>query len=346
MKTCIFCGNKPNRKTKEHVIPRWLIAITGDPKRITQLGKSKDSLRKYPWQKFTFPACDDCNSEFANLESLAKVAVVKILNKENINSEQINTLLDWLDKVRIGLWLGHLLLDNDKDFEPNFHIKQRLGVSDRMVSIHYADHKDLGIQYSCTEFPAFRFSPSCFVLFINNVAFFNFSMEFAFSRRLGFPFPEKTLCVPNEKLIAIDNFKKGLERVMTPIVRTPTLKNSIRLYQSILNPKIGFIPEKFKTKYYDDNTVNGKSLIYVENDFTQEKEFIEDELIIGTPIEQKGPSLKNKITIQALEHQILCLDQLCPSFELLDKKERALRNKIYRMQIKVNKTHINKLKKR
>ena len=37
-KRCIFCGKVPETKTKEHVIPQWLINMTGDPKRNLHLG--------------------------------------------------------------------------------------------------------------------------------------------------------------------------------------------------------------------------------------------------------------------------------------------------------------------
>ena len=30
-KVCIFCGNPPSGKNKEHVIPQWLIRATGKP---------------------------------------------------------------------------------------------------------------------------------------------------------------------------------------------------------------------------------------------------------------------------------------------------------------------------
>jgi hypothetical protein len=84
MKTCIFCGKKPDKKTKEHVIPRWLIEITGDPNRTTLIGKYKDTLRKFPWQNFTFPACNKCNQEFAELEGKAKIVVINLLDKRQI----------------------------------------------------------------------------------------------------------------------------------------------------------------------------------------------------------------------------------------------------------------------
>ncbi|WP_405296663.1 hypothetical protein [Algibacter sp. Ld11] len=346
MKTCIFCGKKPDKKTKEHVIPRWLIEMTGEPNRTTFIGKYKDTLRKFPWQNFTFPACNKCNQEFAELEGKAKLVFINLLDKKKIATEQINILLDWLDKVRIGLWLGYLMLDKAIGFKPNFHIKQRLGVSDRMVSIHYLNDSALGIGYSCTEFPAFKISPSCFILTINNISLFNFSMEFALSRRMGFPFPEKKLVVPNETMVRIDEFKKGNERIMNPIIRKPILKDSIRLYQSIQKPVSGIIPIEYRGKYYNDYMDNNVSHIYCENDFTKEYGFLEDILDVGKPVETKRSLTLKKLTIQTLEYQIFCLSELQPSFELLDKKEISLRNKFYRKQIQINQSYIKKIKQK
>jgi len=345
MKTCIFCGNKPESKTKEHVIPRWLIEMTGDPNRITLLGKYRDTLRKYPWKNFTFPACDKCNSEYAKLESKVKVVVLKLLGKEKTTEIELNDFLDWLDKVRVGLWLGHIQLDKQDDLTPNFHIKQRLGVSDRMVSIYYLDDSSLGIGYTGTEFPAFRTSPSCFTLFINNIAFFNLSKEFAFARRLGFPFPNKTLFVPNESRLQVDQFKEGTERIMFPIIRKPLLPNSIRIYQAIIKYEGEGNIKEFETEYVERHFQNGKSNIYFENDFTKENGFIDGSLNIGKTIDFKRTLLQNKMAIQTLEFQNYCLEELCPSTELLDKAEQRERRKFYKENIDFNKHYIKRLKK-
>jgi hypothetical protein len=37
-------------------------------------------------------------------------------------------LLDWLDKVRVGLWLGYNMLHKE-EFAPKFRIDQRIGIS-------------------------------------------------------------------------------------------------------------------------------------------------------------------------------------------------------------------------
>ena len=58
-KFCVFCGCHPQGKTKEHIIPKWLIELTGDPGRKAYFGFSKNfdadpKHRKYAFDQFTF----------------------------------------------------------------------------------------------------------------------------------------------------------------------------------------------------------------------------------------------------------------------------------------------------
>ena len=112
-KFCIFCGLLPVDKNKEHVIPRWLIELTGDPNRMArfgfQIGEDESiKFREFRFSKFTFPACTECNSIHSVLETAAGRIVGQILNDEPVSGDNLSTLLDWLDKVRVGLWLGFL----------------------------------------------------------------------------------------------------------------------------------------------------------------------------------------------------------------------------------------------
>lgn len=81
--TCIFCGEPPDNKTKEHVIPKWLIELTGDPKRIWKLGvrygeeDKRKRERKFAADQFQFPACEACNSAYSELEGRAKSYMTK-----------------------------------------------------------------------------------------------------------------------------------------------------------------------------------------------------------------------------------------------------------------------------
>lgn len=345
MKTCIFCGNPPKDKTKEHVIPKWLIEMTGDPNRITLLGKYKDLLRKFPWKNFTFPACDSCNFEYSRLEARTKIVVLKLTQKEGLNEEEINDFLDWLDKVRIGLWLGHILLNKWYDFEPNFHIKQRIASSDRMFSLQYIDDKNLGIVYTGTEFPTFNTSPSCFTLTINNVVIFNASKEFLFARRLGLPYPNKTQFYPGDKRLLIDKMLPGTERIMLPLIRKPFFSKSIRIFQPISKTLEDPLPKELKTDYFHSIIENERGQIFVEDDTKNKSYFLNDKLNISKLPDYNRNVLFAKIAIQTLEFQNYTIETMCPSMELLDKEEQRIRKKFYTDIVKHNLPYIERLKK-
>src|SRR5215471_15053200 len=109
-KFCLFCGERPEGKSKEHVLPRWLIELTGEPTRIANFGLdlSQDvevaAPRQYAFSQFQFPACAVCNGIFSKLEDNAKKVISKIFVSERLVAQDISDLLDWLDKVRVGLW--------------------------------------------------------------------------------------------------------------------------------------------------------------------------------------------------------------------------------------------------
>ncbi|MFK8055450.1 MAG: hypothetical protein AB8F78_04935 [Saprospiraceae bacterium] len=77
-KICIFCGNAPESKNKEHVIPKWLIKMTGKPNRVVTIGKKDGKEIKFPWMKYVFPSCEKCNSDFAKIEAKVKGIIDKL----------------------------------------------------------------------------------------------------------------------------------------------------------------------------------------------------------------------------------------------------------------------------
>jgi len=87
-KFCVFCGKRPEGKNKEHVLPRWLLELTGDPTRPANFGLDLSAgseypkLRQYAFSQFQFPACENCNQIYSALEGSAKVIVLKLLADE------------------------------------------------------------------------------------------------------------------------------------------------------------------------------------------------------------------------------------------------------------------------
>ena len=125
-KTCVFCGKPPESKTKEHVIPQWLIERRGDPKRTWNLGvcyAEKDEAkreRRFAANQFHFPACDVCNNAYSDLEGNgAKGSITNLGAADHLKAKEWNDLLDWFDKVRVGLWLGMRLLSSFFSLPPN-----------------------------------------------------------------------------------------------------------------------------------------------------------------------------------------------------------------------------------
>ena len=200
-KFCVFCGNEPVGKNKEHVIPEWLIKMTGELSRSAIFGFNKNfenrfKNREFAFGQFTFPACRGCNAKYADFESDVKTILLKILNGIEIRSEELSLFMDWLDKVRVGLWLGMKQLDDSNDnsvmVEPKFHIDSRIGQYDRMLIVEKSDGQKLKLNFSGVDTLSFALTPSAFTLIVNNFYFTNISYMFFLSRRLGFPFPEKT----------------------------------------------------------------------------------------------------------------------------------------------------------
>lgn len=192
-KLCVFCGSKVISKTKEHVIPQWLMQMTGDPKRNVSFQvflPHDQGSRRFSFDSFQFPACDFCNNDFAKLERRAKTVVEKLLSRAGIAGNEWTTLLDWLDKVRIGIWLGTRSLDkNYVAVEPLFHIADRIGTKDRSLIIATA-RRGQRLSFFGGNSLTFRFMPSCFGLLINDIGLVNVSHEFLLSRRMGFPYAE------------------------------------------------------------------------------------------------------------------------------------------------------------
>lgn len=251
----MFCGEKPESKNKEHIIPRWLIEMTGDPNRYINLGidtrhmqKTGESKpRSFSFKSFQFPACEKCNSEFSSLEGVVKNYFERLFDNDYFNNTELDVLLDWFDKVRIGLWLGSITLDKFTDFiNPKFHIKKRISQKDRCLFIYEMEKSDWrGVQFIGYNSPGFQFVPSCFSLRVNNLYFFNFSYDFLFSKNIGFPYPK----IFKNNVIDTRFFEleleEGTKRIIQPLIPNKFIRASTYIYQPII-PK-----EIFGTKLED-----------------------------------------------------------------------------------------------
>ena len=267
-KFCIFCGKIPEGKTKEHVLPQWLIELTGDPKRKVILSIIKG--KRYSYSSFSFPSCEKCNQEFSDFEDENRVIVTKMLNSEKISAAELNLLFNWLDKVRVGLWLAYFYLHgNVAGINPNYHIKKRIGLYDRVLVICKTTDEIRGLSAIGCETLSFFYTPSCFSLHINNLLFLNISYNFLFSRRVGFPYPEESYWIDVDKLAT--NFASGKERVIYPLLKQPIWLKGTEIYQPMFSPASlgGKSMADFDTPYVrslSSNWSQGVGKVLIEED--------------------------------------------------------------------------------
>jgi len=260
-KTCVFCGNKPRGKTKEHVIPLWLIEFTGESGRKVALGWNKEFFgkelvaREFAFDQLVFPACGECNTRYSNIEAAAKRVVMAILNGREIEAFQASEFMDWLDKIRIGLWLGFMQLDNNYwSIDPNFHIDGRVGQHDRMVIVGRTDAKHNRLNFNGIDCLSFALTPSVFAMTINSYCFINISYQFLFARRIGFPYPSESQLTPDGRLYSVIN--PGIGRIVRPLIRKPIRPHRTILYQPMF--KGGLVEPA--VEYYDMPYVRRASL--------------------------------------------------------------------------------------
>lgn len=207
---CVFCGKPVGKaaRSREHILPMWMLRATGDPNRVIKIESDPvtgaDVLR--PASTFHFPACKPCNERYGKtLETRAKRAVEALMAGKSLAVGQCYWLLDWLDKVRVGLWLGYNMLHKE-EFAPKFRIDQRIGIKDR-VAIVSADPDDRtkGFGLGGMDNQIFRTSQAGMYLKINNLRILSLSFDGFVSRYAGMPFPKEMLAFSDEpdKLMAV-----------------------------------------------------------------------------------------------------------------------------------------------
>jgi hypothetical protein len=200
MAICVFCGDEVRKsvRTREHVLPMWLLKATGDPNRKIRIEFDPDTGADVirPASTFHFPACGDCNEFYGRtLEAQAKAAFETLSGTGSLRVSQCYHLLDWLDKVRIGLWLGFHALHKEV-FVPKFRIDSRLGKKDR-VAVVSVDPEDRfkGLHFGGCDNNVFRTSQAGLYVRINNVRILTFSFDCLISKFAGAPFCKQMLQV-------------------------------------------------------------------------------------------------------------------------------------------------------
>jgi len=200
MATCVFCGNGVGKsiRTKEHILPMWLLETTGDPHRKIRIEYDPDTSAEIirPASTFHFPACGDCNSFYGRtLEGQAKSAFETLSSTGSLRVSQCYQLLDWFDKVRIGLWLGFHALHKEV-FVPKFRIDARLGKKDRVAVVSVdPDDRFKGLHFGGCDNNVFRTSQAGLYVRINNVRILTFSFDSLISKFAGAPYCKEMFVV-------------------------------------------------------------------------------------------------------------------------------------------------------
>jgi len=329
-KVCVFCGKEPENKNVEHVIPKWLIELTGNPKREAYFGyqhemKSHPKRRAFSFDAFKFPSCASCNQKYSSLEAITKPIIESILAHDSVSASNINTLLDWFDKVRIGIWLGYQYLDkNPAGITPKFYIEKRIGVNDRMLAVFRGDTETKGLTFIGCDFPSFTYTPSCFALRINSFWFLNMSYNDLFSRRIGFPYPKECYEMPGQLMLG--SFTWGRNRMMIPLLKKPFAIQGTELYQPMFryrntDPQA---KELYETRYVRDNSMlweEGIGKIFVQDNrrIHEYPSHPSNEYLPNVSYEFQ--ELYSKMAIQTLEWQQY-IDSIAPSLKKLSVLER------------------------
>lgn len=241
-KFCVFCGNPPVDKNREHIIPQWLIKHTARGKMpVVKVLKDGKLESKISYMNFTMPACEACNTRFSELEGAVKPILLNVLADKPVTAREISILLDWFDKVRLGLRLATVYLQNGMNMEkPHTFISQRTGAADRMLIIEkIKPQPDVRLAFPDTHTGFFKSAAQSFQFIIDNYVFTNASAYFLVSSKMGFPYATsvETIDAPN---VSIEHWNKGSRRARGPVLgNIYPAPDKIILYQPIFKPFVG-----------------------------------------------------------------------------------------------------------
>jgi hypothetical protein len=143
--------------------------------------------RKVAMNRIGLKVCRTCNDADSDLEGRARNAFLAIKQGDDLSDAQIHAMLDWLDKVRVGLWLWLIeqIGEEYRAGEPKFRINGRLARKDRVLMVQrYPDGppmRGLALQ-GLGEF--FIGLPSAIGLLINNISLTSISSDFLVLRHI------------------------------------------------------------------------------------------------------------------------------------------------------------------
>jgi len=202
VKRCVFCGKPPSTETNEHVVPLWLMRMTGDAGRVVPLHINAGKIIKKPFSSYKFPACKRCNDKYGqSLENAVRPIFMRLSEGKPTYHDELELVLDLLDKIRIGVWVGELMRrDNAYRVVPKFHIEHRIGTTDRLFFIARCASATKGLSFEPRYDPIFAQIPSFFLLCANEIAIVSVSSIGVASRLLGIPFLAQRSWTPDDRI--------------------------------------------------------------------------------------------------------------------------------------------------
>jgi hypothetical protein len=250
-RVCVFCGKLHADKNREHVLPRWLIELTGDLKRTVWLGYDHANHRDrvFAYSSLTVPACTTCNTKYSDMEARVKTVIQAVLSESAVSRNQFDLLLDWFDKVRIGMWILYYNLDkNLAGIEPFYYVDHRIRSHDRIIIISKSSDIVTNLTYRGCNTPSFYYTPSCFSLMVNQYCFTNISSPYFIAKNLGLPWAAHSAVIPGGA--AVYSMVPGSEAVTSPVLSEPFRLPSTRIYQPVWRNFIGTsAQELYETDY-------------------------------------------------------------------------------------------------
>ena len=333
-KFCVFCGKPPVDKNREHIIPQWLIKYTGRGKMpMVKVLKDGKWEPKISYMNFTMPACEACNEEFSDLEGKVKSILLNVLGEKPVSAREISLLLDWFDKVRLGLRLSAVYLQNGLHQEaPHTFIKERTGLTDRMLIIEkIKPQPDIRLAFPDTGTGYFKSAAQSFQFIIDNYVFTNASAYMMVSSKLGFPYAAhiETIDAPN---VSLDNWQRGKERARGPVFgNLAPAPDKIIIYQPMFK-HFENIP-LYDTSYVRSHCIdfdNGVGGIFYQRGQTNEVTYLQpDEQTILKPRETTRDF--KTILRGGYEVQSAMLAR-APRYNTSDARFNAYNNKLMELQ--------------
>lgn len=295
----------------------------------------------FNFSSFTFPSCAKCNTDFATNEALVKPTVEKILVDEYVDTNELVRLLDWFDKVRVGLWLGIQFLNKGAfNMEPKYFVNTRVRLKDRMLSITNCYDNYLGLRWTGANTLCFIMNPTCVTLKVNNVIFSNCSSDFVLSRQLGFPYPIFERPNPNSHLtdFLLVNGKYQTTHKL--------FKSGLYLPSTIISQPIFTLGKLHSSSYYNNDYVKGNSYdfdsgigkVFVTHDNKTYAMEIDEEISFANE-KSKKPRIY-KLNRPTLEFQMELLLSKKYNLELLDEEQKEQHHQGLRTVIDYTKEQI------